>query len=450
VAPISVEVSPEAARRGALDKIAAARVWLLKEKPFFGVLARALVVEPSETLASAFRLYPTDRLEVHPRAVLALPFMRLCARLSHLCLHAALGAYARRRERTPARWNLAHDIAIEPLLREAGLPAASGEVPESLRVGLSAEEVYEQLPENAAPIPEWCDLVDAPPRETEERSPPPGAPRNAESLAETPPPDQKPPGEGEGEGDDGSEPPHESHDAEASAPHEVRARELAWKMRLAEALEVERASGGKTWGAIPSWIDALVSAQIAPPPSWTVALQTAVAALSRSERTFMRPSRRQSAMAFDNGEEWPEVVSMPGRRVVPGGRLVAIVDTSASIDERVMAVALGAVASAATAEGVEEVRLMQADAEVTSDEVVSPADLLMTKIPIRGRGGTSFAPALLLLAREARRSREPFTAVYLTDLDGAFPSKKAVQGIDVLWVTTVVRPVPFGKVVPMR
>jgi predicted metal-dependent peptidase len=126
------------------------------------------------------------------------------------------------------------------------------------------------------------------------------------------------------------------------------------------------------------------------------------------------------------------------------------VDTSASIDESVISVALGAIAAAATAEGVDEVRLIQADAEVTSDEVVSPADLLIRKIPIRGRGGTSFAPALTKLAIEARRERERFTAVYLTDLDGAFPPKKAVLGVDVLWVTTVVRPVPFGKVVRMR
>jgi len=415
--PIAVEVSPEATARGAVDKIAAGRVWLLKEKPFFGVLARALVVEPTPGLASAFRLYSDDSLLVHPRAVLALPFVRLCARLSHLCLHAALGAYVRRRERTPARWNLAHDLAIEPLLREAQLPAAAGEVPEWLHAGMSAEEVYELLPADAAPAPEWCDLVDAPQPETEERSPPPGAPRGT-----------------------GPDP----------ALHEVRARELTWKMRLAEALEVERASGGKTWGAVPAWINAMVSAQIAPPPSWTLALQRAVAALARTERTFLRPSRRQSAIAEAAGEDWPEVVSMPGRRVVLGGRLVAIVDTSASMDEAILAVALGAVASAATAEGVDEVRLVQADAEVTRDEVVSPADLLVRKIAIKGRGGTSFAPALMMLARESQQTRERFTAVYLTDLDGTFPERKAVRGIDVLWVTTVPRPVPFGRVLRIR
>ena len=36
-----VFTDPAAAAAQAVDKIAAARVWLLKEKPFFGVLARA-------------------------------------------------------------------------------------------------------------------------------------------------------------------------------------------------------------------------------------------------------------------------------------------------------------------------------------------------------------------------------------------------------------------------
>jgi predicted metal-dependent peptidase len=436
--PLAVEVSPEAAARGALDKIAASRVWLLKEKPFFGVLARALVVVPSPALPSAFRLHSDDRLLVHPKAVLALPFMRLAARLSHLSLHAALGAFGRRRERTAARWNLAHDLAIEPLLRQAALPAGAGEEPAWLRAGMSAEEVYELLPVDAIPAPEWCDLVDAPPRETEERSPPPGAPRTGGDDA---------PAES---AEEGEEPESKRPSAEDALPHEVRARELAWKMRLAEALEVERASGGKTWGTLPGWIDAMVSAQIAPPPNWTLTLQQAVAALAKSERTFLRPSRRQSAIAFDAGEDWPEVVSMPGRRVVLAGRLVAIVDTSASIDDHALAVALGAVASAATAEGLDEVRLIQADSEITSDEVVSPADLLVRKIPIKGRGGTSFAPALLKLAEEGARTGERFTVVYLTDLDGRFPEKKAVRGLEVLWVTTQVRPVPFGKVLKMQ
>ena len=437
--PIAVTVNAEAAARGAVDKIAAARVWLLKEKPFFGVLARALLVEPSPGLRSAARLYADDRLLVHPAAILAIPFPNLCARLAHLAMHAALTALARRAARAAPRWNVAHDLAIEPLVRAAQLPSAAGELPPWQRSGMSAEEIYELLPDDAAPAPEWCDLCDAPKQPEEERSPPPGAPRGTNG-----PRDENGEGEGEPPGEDEPPPPPPGEEH-----HEVRARELAWKMRLAEALEVERASGGKTWGSVPAWIDAMVGAVIAPPPSWTVLLQRSIAALARSDRTFLRPSRRQSAIADASGELWPELVSMPGRKVTRAGQLVAIVDTSASMTDEQIAHALGSVCAAATAEGVDEVRLMQADAAVTSDAIVTTAELLTQKIAIKGRGGTSFAPALLLLADEANRTRERFTAVYVTDLDGDFPDKKAVRSLEVLWVTPIKRPVPFGKVLRM-
>src|SRR5262245_31728025 len=81
-------VDPTKAASSAIDKIAAARVWLLKEKPFFGVLARALVVEPVLTVP-ALRLSADDRLRVNPIAVLEMRFPALCARLAHVALHAA-------------------------------------------------------------------------------------------------------------------------------------------------------------------------------------------------------------------------------------------------------------------------------------------------------------------------------------------------------------------------
>src|SRR5258706_14772909 len=102
---------PAAAATQATDKIAAARVWLLKEKPFFGVLARALLVEP--TLAvTAFRLTPLDKLLANALVVLELPFPSLTAPIAHVTLHAALGAFVRRGPRDPLRWNAAHDLAI--------------------------------------------------------------------------------------------------------------------------------------------------------------------------------------------------------------------------------------------------------------------------------------------------------------------------------------------------
>jgi predicted metal-dependent peptidase len=122
-----------------------------------------------------------------------------------------------------------------------------------------------------------------------------------------------------------------------------------------------------------------------------------------------------------------------------------------SIDEAVLARFLGAVAAAAAAEGIEEVRLMQADAEVTSDEVVTPADLLTEQVTIRGRGGTSFVPALSRLIDESRRKFERFSVVYLTDLEGMLPRSRDARSLDVLWVVPrrPRRKPPFGTVVEM-
>ncbi len=441
---------PAAAAQQALDKIAAARVWLLKEKPFFGVLARALVVEA--TLAvPAFRLTPDDRLRANALVVLELRFPLLCARLAHLCLHAALGAFVRRASRDPLRWNVAHDLAVDPLLRAAGLAVSAGLPAFELPPGASAEEYYALLPEEVRPDDAWCDLADPPP--------PPDAPpagnftRQDDGEGDDPgdgkdpqrPGDDHQPDDGEGEEGEGEE-----GNGEEQSPLETRARELQWKMRLGAALEEEVASGGKTFGEIPAWIEEMVRATIEPPPEWSAVLQRSISMLARTDRTFMRPSRRMSALAGPDGA-WPDVVSMPGRRVLPAGRLVSVVDTSSSIDAATLARFLGALSAVATAEGFDEIRLLQADAAVTRDETVFAAELLFQEVAIAGRGGTDFGPALRALAAESRRLAERYTVVYLTDLDGRFPTADAVQPLDVVWVVPgkAAKTPPFGRVLEM-
>jgi predicted metal-dependent peptidase len=376
----------------------------------------------------AFRLFADDRLAVNPLVALRTPFPALCARIAHISLHAALGGFVRRGERDPRRWNLAHDLAIDPLVTGAGLPLGLPPGPHELSPGSSAEDIFMLLPEGAAPGDDWCDLSDAPVAE-QEPAPESGVPDVAQESPE------------------GSGPGLASGTAALSKVDE-QARALAWKMRLSTALQEERASGGKTWGDIPAWIDETIRATIEPPPNWTVVLQRSVSLLTRTERSWLRPSRRTSAVAEYSGQ-WPDVVTMPGRKVVLAGQLVAVVDTSGSIDEPTLARFLGAIAAAATAEGLEEVRLMQADSEVTSDQLMTPAELLTQQVSIRGRGGTSFIPALGLLIEEARRKVERFSVVYLTDLEGMLPRSRDAKAIDVLWVVPRKprRKPPFGTVV---
>ncbi|MCC6526161.1 MAG: hypothetical protein IT373_26170 [Polyangiaceae bacterium] len=401
---------PDELARAARDKIAAARVWLLRDKPFFGVLARALRVEPSRAVAG-MRLHPDDRLELHPDVVLAARFPAVCARLAHASLHAALGALVRRREREPRRWNLAHDLAVAPLLAAARLgvgPTSRAPAPLALEPGASAEAYYELLPSDGAPDDAWCDLCD-----------PPGAEGARTAAPEA-----------------------------ACVGSDARARELGWRLRLAAAFEEELASGGKSFGDRPAWVDELVRASLEPPQHWSAELQRSLGALARVGRSWLRPSRRTSAL-FDPAQGWPELVTMPGRRVDPGGRLVVVLDTSGSVTTAELARFLGVVASVACAEGIDEVRLVQCDAVVASDEVLDTASLGVAPVAVHGRGGTDYRPALELLAREAERG-EHFTVIYLTDLAGRFPDE-AAPALEVLWVVPrrAAGAAPFGRVVVM-
>jgi predicted metal-dependent peptidase len=76
---------------------------------------------------------------------------------------------------------------------------------------------------------------------------------------------------------------------------------------------------------------------------------------------------------------------------------------------------------------------------------------MVEAIPLRGRGGTSFVPALGRLIEDANRSVERFSVVYLTDLEGMLPRSRDARVLDVLWVVPRKprRKPPFGSVVEM-
>ncbi|MBM4375494.1 MAG: hypothetical protein FJ095_10445 [Deltaproteobacteria bacterium] len=433
---------PAAAARESRDKLAAARVWLLRHKPFFGVLARGFRLEATLGIAG-YRLLPDDRLLYNPLAVLGARFPALTARLAHLSLHAALGAFARRKEREARRWNVACDLAIAPLLEAAELGV--GRAPTTvfrddaprLASGTSAEGYYAHLQDGVAPDPLWCDLCD-PPHED-------AAPRGTFTRR-----DGGEEGDPGAPADGGDEGPSPMPAPAPTTPLDTAAHELAWKLRLAAAYEEEVAQGGPTFGEVPAWLDELLRATIEPPADWSAVLQQSIHQLHRTDRSYLRPSRRMSALVDAEGD-WPDLVTMPGRRIESAGRLVAVVDTSASLPSDTLARFFGAVVATAAAEGIDELRLVQADAAIARDEELDTAELLFRQVAISGRGGTDFGPALERLAEDARRQGQRFTVVYLTDLEGRFPEPPSSRLLDVLWVTPTppATPPPFGRLLVM-
>jgi predicted metal-dependent peptidase len=167
---------------------------------------------------------------------------------------------------------------------------------------------------------------------------------------------------------------------------------------------------------------------------WEVVLQRWLESVAPGERTFVRPSRR--------GADRSDVV-LPGRRR-EGWMLNVILDTSGSMVEEIPR-ALGAIADFCEAAAVDQIRLLQCDVAVTSDQRLSPAEL--GQYQITGFGGSDLTPAMELLAADPQVR----AVAIITDGDIQFPADPMPYAV--LWVLPPARAAGFapgyGRIVVM-
>ncbi len=105
--------------------------------------------------------------------------------------------------------------------------------------------------------------------------------------------------------------------------------------------------------------------------------------------------------------------------------LNVLLDTSGSMTGEIPR-ALGAIAEFCDALAVDSIRLVQCDAEVKADTILSPDELAAYQIS--GFGGSDLSPAMLVLADDPRVT----AAVIVTDGDIGYPSEE--MPYSVLWV----------------
>lgn len=100
-------------------RIQKARTTLLLDHLFFGTLLFRLGARPSNSLATM----ATDGVSLFYNSAFVdtLNAAELAGVLAHKVMHPALQHQTRRGDRNPARWNIACDYAINPLLVDAGL-----------------------------------------------------------------------------------------------------------------------------------------------------------------------------------------------------------------------------------------------------------------------------------------------------------------------------------------
>lgn len=334
----------------------AALEWFVSSFPLLGAIAARLTIVADVELARSARISiaavdaALGEIYVNPLAGLSEAQWRFV--LAHEMLHAALRHGDRVGGRDPYLWNVACDYVVNGWLIEL----AVGAMPDGLLhdpelAGCSAEQVYDRIAKDLRRL------------------------RKLSTLR------------GRGLGDVLTEPlPRPGEAVEGVDLDEFYRRALIDGRTYHEARR----------GLLPAGLEAEIKALEQPPLPWDARLarwfdEHIAADLPR--RSYARASRRQSSS--------PEI-PRPGRLVpteaVPRNTFGVVLDTSASMDARLLGKGLGAIAAYALAHDVPAARVVYCDA-AAYDAGYLPVEQIGGRLRVRGRGGTRLQPGIDLLLR---------------------------------------------------
>jgi len=368
------------------QKLAAAKLWLIspsppgggaetpRDLPYLAHALYALVAVPSDdvermTCDEYWRVY------VNPSWLEAAPVSMVGAELAHITWHLLADHANRARDqdvdRSTARlWDQCADVTISHTLQPDGLrpPPLPTAADLHLRDGLSVEE-YFAMKSRLTTL----------------------AAKDTRPLG---------PGEGCGSGADGIPRRHElGPDSDLGAVSQVEAR--AVRERVAIEYREQARARGDVPGDLLRWIEQTLHPRVPWQPLLSGAVRRGIGwAAGRGDYTYQRPSRRAGSV--------PGVV-LPGQhRQVP--RISIVVDTSGSVDDELLAQALGEVDGAIAALGLpgSHVSMYSVDAAVHVAQRVRRA----RDAHLVGAGGTDLRVGLKAVVDERPR---PDVVIVFTD-----------------------------------
>lgn len=471
----------DAQTNAAMDRMVSARVALVLEEPFFGVLSMRLELVPDPTCERAW--VDGVHLGFNPAWVLQQTHDRLVATLVHEVMHCAHGHPWRRMGRDMERWNRACDYAINPEIVEAGYRLPDNVLLDEQYAGHFAEWICDRLPDEQAPDAGESgeDGADDEEGDDDGQGQGQGDDDGQEGASDAP-------GDDDGDGDgDGSEGPGDDDDGDGSgesqddaqdgdggqgsgtgegegaddaqapgdgaqtgpadegqepqkrdvggemgelrdAPVESSAPENSeadWQRAVQEA-----AMAAKAHGQLPGSLERFAKRCAEPKVMWRPALRRFAQEVARHDYSWRAPNR--SYVAHD--------LYLPSLAAEGMGAMAVCIDTSGSID----AIQLGKYEAEVNAI-VDElqplaVHVIYCDTRVTHTDVFGQGEPVV--FVHRGGGGTDFRPAL---AAVADLEPQPVCVIYFTDLYGDFPEQE--PDVPVLWGATSNAPAPWGEII---
>lgn len=228
----------------------------------------------------------------------------------------------------------------------------------------------------------------------------------------------------------------ESADNQSDAQGEVRdaqpedsaPSEEEWRQAVQQAANVAKARGN-----LPGALDRFAKAAATPFVDWRSVLARFAQQSAQDDYSWGRPNARYLTRGL----------YLPSLRSTAMGRIAVAVDTSGSVDDVLLAQFSAEINAIAAELRPEAIDVLYCDRLINRRETFEAGDVVALK-PCGG-GGTDFRPVFEALEAE---DAAPVCLVYLTDLDGPFPS--SAPDYPVLWAATSRDVAPFGETVYME
>lgn len=397
-------------------KLSAARTRLILDKPFLGALVLRLPMVQADpkwcrTTATDARAFYYNAQYLEGLSLDQTQFI-----LAHEALHCALSHFARREHRAKHRWDLACDLAINPLLIKDGLKPPPGALYMDQFEGLTAEEIYPSL----ADMDEETETLDQHLYDNEDSDGSRGSGQGGSSQEQG----------GHGERSEAEPDPDRGGAPQPKPLSETEREQLSvqWQQRLAGAAQ-QALRAGKLGGGLARLVDHLLQPQL----PWRMLLAKYMTAISRDDYNYSRPSRREGSAIFP---------SLRSSQV----DVVVVLDTSGSVSEDEIREFMSEV-DAIKGQVRARITLHACDAELAKDGPWEYEPWEEFKLPrdFTGGGGTRFTP---VFEWAHGRDRQPDLLVYFTDADGEFPAQEPT--FPVLWLVKGKSKVPWGQRVQLN
>ena len=384
------------------EKLITARVGLLLRASFFGNLATRLkLVNADEWCGTA----ATDgrNFYYNSRFIDLLKPKEVEFLFGHEVLHCVYDHFGRRGDRDPMLFNVANDYAVNGDLKKHRVGEFITSVPclyDSKYEGMSSEEIYDDLYENAEKI-NLSDLID--------------------KLL-----DDHMDGEGNSDTDeDGDEKDGRGKKPKLSAEERQKIRDEIKEAVMAAAA----ASDGA--GNLPAGVRRIIQDMTAPKLNWRELLRMQLESTIKSDYTWMRASRRG----------WHMDAVMPGQRPDELIDVAIGIDASGSIDERMLRDFLAETQGIMDQFQSYRIHIFTFDTRVYNPQQYNSDNLdTMCDYEVSGGGGTDFDAIYNYLKEE---QIEPKRLVVFTD-GYPFGSWGDENYADTVWIihgnTTVVPP----------